>query len=328
MTRRTWRDLTPNTDSGNSGAAGGAAAPDPAAELHRAASMAPDGRLSRLIAEREVLENRLRGLSGGGAAEDPAIAARFPVASTAERRAEEAAWQLRRATQLANHSATEPATLANRAAGAVDDPFGTLSNLADTPLARRMGQGLASFGNGASGLNMPRSRHLDQGLDALDHLGRPLRQLGSSVNNARNQLRDLDRQLADKDVSERDRDEIRKTLKGDTLDKVGKKLDQANSALAAPRRAADRLEQGWNRRRAQIESPMDRLSSYAERREQRLGTDTGGSGDLFERMQANRMRALQRQQEARREEERDQRRRDRAAQNRREQQREEERLDR
>jgi hypothetical protein len=50
----------------------------------------------------------------------------------------------------------------------------------------------------------------------------------------------------------------------------------------------------------------------------RLSTDSGGSGDLFERMQRNRQRALTRRQERREQERQDEQRRERALRNRRE----------
>ncbi|MEM7686407.1 MAG: hypothetical protein AAF293_16380, partial [Pseudomonadota bacterium] len=102
---------------------------------------------------------------------------------------------------------------------------------------------------------------------------------------------------------------------GDKIDKVGGKLAKANKALAAPSNAVKKVEQSWMQRRQQIEGPMDRFSNYADNSERRLSPETGGSGDLFARMQRNRERALQRQREQQRQEDQDRRRRERAQEN-------------
>ena len=65
----------------------------------------------------------------------------------------------------------------------------------------------------------------------------------------------------------------------------------------------------------QISGAMDRAGPYFERSNRRLSTETGGSGNLFERMERNRELALQRRKEKRRDEDRDEARRQRARRN-------------
>ena len=54
---------------------------------------------------------------------------------------------------------------------------------------------------------------------------------------------------------------------------------------------------------------MDRMGTYSDTAKRRLSTRTGGSGDLFERMERNRQAALNARQEKRRQEARDEERR-------------------
>ena len=164
--------------------------------------------------------------------------------------------------------------------------------------------------------------------DKIDEYGRPLRQAGEQVENYQKQLRDLDSKLEAEGISKKERDEIRESVGGDQIDKVGGKLAKANKALAAPGNAVKKVESGWMNRRQQIEGPMDRFSNYADQRENRLSPETGGSGDLFARMQRNRERALQRQREQQMQEQRDRRRRERAQENARARREEEERSER
>ena len=79
-----------------------------------------------------------------------------------------------------------------------------------------------------------------------------------------------------------------------------------------------KIDRFWEQRQREISGAMDETGPYVNRSRDRLSTDTGGSGDIFERMQRNRQRALQRREEQRRQEERDEARRQRARRNRRE----------
>lgn len=325
MTRRSWRDL----DRQPSGPAGpplrGPGAPDGGqSDLRRAAELAPDSRLGQLLAERETLERRLRGLAGGPGTDgrDPAFAARFPVMTFAERQAQQRELDARRdrirqAQDDLRRTSRNPAASARR-----------LRGLPDTPPTERRGAGtpnIPATAAGASGAALglrnrfasrstaARSAILDPArrfIAPLDEVGRPLREVGRKFGDARRQLRDLDKRLAAEGISEAERAEIRKALHGDTLDKVGGRLDKANEVLAAPKKLVDKVETGWRERERQIAGPMDRASSYAKRRDRRLSPETGGSGDLFERMLRNRQLALQRRREQQEQEQRDQRRRD------------------
>lgn len=323
MTRRTWRDLDqdPNRSAPTVPAPGHSPASTATAGTHstlaEAARLAPDSQLNQLLTRRNELEARLRGLTGESQ-QDPAISQRFPVASFAERRQQEQAWAAQRAAaRQRQQQGTEPT------------PLGTpRGSLPASPLEGRMDAGLP----GRSGLStgpdnrfttasqQARSglRRIGEALTPLQSVSQPVSEARQSVDGARDQLRDLDRQLASEGVSETDRAELRKTLQGDRLDKTSAVLNRAQTALDAPQRAVERIESGWRSREQRLTGAMDRFSSYADRREQRLSLDRGGSGDLFARMQANRQRALERRREQQQTEQRDQQRRDRAQANRRE----------
>jgi hypothetical protein len=148
--------------------------------------------------------------------------------------------------------------------------------------------------------------------EKIDEVGRPLRQIGEQLADQDRQLDEMDRKLAAEGVSEAERQEIRRAVKSEAIDKVSGVLTRANKAIEAPKKAVAKIDQFWQRREQQISGPMDRFSGYAAERERRLSTETGGSGDLFERMQSNRLNALRRRQESRMQERRDERRRERA----------------
>ncbi len=315
MTRRTWRDL----DQDSNGRSTSSAGPLPAsaavtgnrgaADLAEAARLAPNSQLNQLLTRRNELESKLRGLTGDPQ-QDPAISQRFPVASFAERRRQEQEWAAQRAAARQRQSSD----LA---------PIGTpRGSLPASPLEGRMDAGLP----GRSGLSegpdnrfatasrQARSglRRVGDALTPLQSVSQPVRDARQSVDGARDQLRDLDQQLASEGVSEAERAELRNTLQGDRLDKTSSVLNRAQSALDAPKQVVDRIESGWQAREQRLTGAMDRFSSYADRREQRLSLDSGGSGDLFARMQANRQRALERRREQQQAEQRDQQRRERA----------------
>jgi hypothetical protein len=291
-------------------------------DLHQAATLAPDSRLGTLLQRRQALEQRLRGLSGvpgqGSSPQDAAFAARFPVASFAQRQAEQSAWETRR--QALQQQADD---LRRNGAAPAAMPDG----LADTPLAQQLGAGLpdlATTGLGSSlgrtrsqiGAGLSRLRPLGerarQVADTIDDAGRPLREAGQKVGDYNRQLRDLDQRLASEGVSEADRAEVRRATGADTIDKTSQQMDRANAVLGAPKALVDKVDSGWRDREDRITAPMDRRSDYSHMRDRRLSTESGGSGDLFERMMQNRQSALERRQEALDQEARDQRRRDRA----------------
>ncbi|MBM9593569.1 serine/threonine-protein kinase [Roseitranquillus sediminis] len=330
MTRRSWRDLAGQQATPAAPPRSPAAAGD--GDLRRAAELAPQSRLGDLLAQREALERRLRGLTGAPGSEDAARVARFQVMTFAERQAQQRELDARQAALRQRQDALRRA---GQTPGGGSSP---LPGFADTPLAQRMEAGLpegTALGRDArSGLGLPALGQLRQGRERIagrsraarsapvdplrrvqaqaEEVGRPLRDVGRQVSDARDQLADLDRRLAAEGVSEADRAAVREGVGGDTLDKVGARLDKANAALDAPKRMADKIEAGWIARERQVTAPMDRFSSYATQRDRRLSTEFGGSGDLFERMMRNRSRALERRREAQAEEARDRRRQERA----------------
>ncbi|MEM9059520.1 MAG: hypothetical protein AAGD13_03580 [Pseudomonadota bacterium] len=370
MPRRSWRDLQNRPGGADPGPQSGPRsfrAPG-GSDLAEAARLAPDSQLGALMQQREQLERRLQGLSGvpGQDRFDPAFAARFNVASFAERRADEQRWAAQRAgmqerrdalrQQAANPDAVQehlrqrrqpsglgPTPLEGRMAGGLPDlpgghvttgmgdPRTDVSQILDALPGQRTGVGTrpaptrSAAGDQVRGLRDRLDtvdRPVQSGLrrarkvtDRIDEVGRPLREIGSQVENYQKQLDDLDSKLEAEGFSEKERAEIRKDVGGDKIDKVGGKLAKANKALAAPGKAVKKVEHGWNQRRQQIEGPMDRFSNYADNSERRLSPETGGSGDLFERMQRNRERALRRQRAAQMQEEQDRRRRERAQEN-------------
>ena len=143
-------------------------------------------------------------------------------------------------------------------------------------------------------------------------MGGPLRKIGDQLRQQDRQMDDMDRKLAAEGVSAAGRAEIRDATRIEGMDKAGALMDKANSAMSAPKEAVQKVDDGWQRRVQQIAAPMDRFSGYARERERRLSTATGGSGDLFERMLANRASALRRRQDQQQQDQNDERRRDRA----------------
>ncbi|MCV6585264.1 MAG: hypothetical protein OIF47_07000 [Marinibacterium sp.] len=299
MPKRSWKDLDrPKSPAGTLPRP----APPPRAagtegddDLARAAAMAPDSRLGALMQERQVLEDRLRNLTGlpgqsGQGGGDAHRDARFRVASFAERQAEAREWEGRRAQMLdrqADAARLAPAGLTDRATpAAAADP-------ARSGLGRFLGR-------------------VRSGVRRFDEMGQPLRDMGRQLNDQSRALDDMDRQLAAEGISAAERAEIRKAVKADAVNKAASKMDKVNKVIGAPKRAVDKIDQAWTRRERQISGAMDRFSDYARTRERRLSTETGGSGNLFERMQANRMAALRRRRDQQMQDQQDENRRARA----------------
>ena len=273
-------------------------------DLSTAAALAPDSRLSQLMQERKELEDRLRNLTGlpGQQGTDAHRNARFHVPSFAERQAEYREWEANRMQSLRRQAA------AARQARAPTNPLRSGVAAARNPVEQlRSGLQHTSRSNLNRFIERPRDA-----ANTLDEMGRPLRQIGAQLQDQNRQLDEMDRKLAAEGVSEAERQEIRKAVKGDKLDKAGKMMDKANKAISAPKKAVDKVEQGWLRREQQIAGPMDRFSNYADQSERRLSTETGGSGNLFQRMQANRMNALRRRREQKMQDHKDENRRARA----------------
>jgi hypothetical protein len=291
--------------------------------------LAPDSRLNALLAERRALEDRLRnltGLPGQQGSGDPHRDARFHVPSFAERQAQVRQWEAQRqarAGQAARDAQGRWGSAVGRtpSGGETADPAapplpGPASGLVATGLGSGFADRTAHLRDGIAA----RSRRARAGLldrprataGQLDAVGRPLREIGGQVSDQSRQLDEMDRKLAAEGVSAAERAEIRRAVKADEIDKVSGVLDRANAALGAPKKAVDRVDRAWQARERQITGPMDQVSGYAATRDRRLSTETGGSGDLFARMQANRLSALRRRQAAQQQDRRDERRRERA----------------
>lgn len=320
MPRRSWRDL----DRPNRPASPAAPAmpisnrPQNPGDLEQAAAMVPGSRLNELLEERRALEDRLRhltGLPGRQGSGDAHRDARFHVPSFAARQAEIRQWETQRQSQLNRRTQASWHGNRDRSSGApaLQDPAtglgatGLSSDLTERMPALRTGIADLSGTTRENSLAQPRAV-----AGKLDELGRPLREFGDQLADQDRQLDEMDRQLAAEGVSEAERDEIRKAVRSEAIDKVSGVLGRANKAIEAPKKAIAKIDQFWQHREQQITGPMDRFSGYAAERERRLSTDTGGSGDLFQRMQANRINALQRRQESRIQERRDERRSERA----------------
>ena len=262
-------------------------------------------RLAQLIAEREALTARMHTLASGGDALAPRDAARFQVPSFAERRAEFRALEARLDAQReriseppARPAADRPGTpnaertprepgLPSRTRPRSPDRFATPTASAQEFLARRDRDRMA-LRDAARDRLAPLTAVADAG-----------RSLGTAIGGTQGKLRDLDSRLAAEGVSAEERADIQRELGSDRLKAIDDTVGSVNRTLDAPSRAIDRIDSAWTGRRDRIEGALDRIGPYAETRERRLGLDTGGSGDLFERMRRNREQALQRRREAR-----------------------------
>lgn len=299
MPGRTWRDLVSGTTPST-----GAAPAQPAATVG-----APPARLAGLLEQREALEARLRGLvSGSGGAQDAREAARFHVPTFAERQAQQREWEMRR--EALNRRAAETRRQAGGGGSASREPA-----LRRPPLP----MGADSVNQWLSRRDSRRHSLRDAARDRLSPLNdaaRVGRQAGTSLSRAGDSLRSLDRVM-----NERDMGRAGGSANGsgtDSLDRVSSQIGQVSSMAEAPMRAVRKIDRFWEQRERQISGAMDQTGSYFDRSRERLSTETGGSGDVFERLRQNRQRALQRRQEQRRQEERDEARRERARRNKRE----------
>ncbi|MFO1368498.1 MAG: hypothetical protein U1F46_05830 [Marinagarivorans sp.] len=262
-------------------------------------------RLNVLLHQRQQLEQRMQNLVGGGGG-DLREAARFQVPSFAQRLAEQRQWEAERARSRNRPEVSAPG-----------------ARQPNEPQADALRSGLRDFsqpvGEWLNARDTDRRRLRDQARDRLsplEQLAEPVRGARRQLQDANRQLRDLDQRLASEGLNE-DRAALRE-LGADRLDTAERYLSRADDALSAPRQIVDRLDTAWQNRSNQISGAMDRFGSYVERSRQRLASETGGSGDLFARMQQNRERALLARKEQQWQERRDQARRERAQQRRRE----------
>lgn len=290
-TRRSWKDLTPQGLQNGSRPIrpGSFAQPN---GLEDAAALLPDSPITDLLKQRQTLEAHMAGLTQGANSSDPREAIRFPVASFAQRQQQEQEWEQQRTAAYIRAR--------QRIRGSVGG--GRTSMVPMTPFEERSQAGLPE----RSGLGANRDTN---GLSSLKALGQSL---NSQAQNMSRQMKDLDRQLAEKDVSQADRDEIQKTMHGKEVASIGGALSKANKTLDAPKKLVGKL---LGDKLDYLTAPMDSAGPYAQERERRLSSETGGSGDLFDRMKANRKRALERRREQHLQELRDEGRRKKAQKN-------------
>lgn len=304
MPGKSWREVT---GGGMPAAPAAAQTPltafpaSPQATAVSAAEVSP--KLAALMAEREALSSRMQALTSGGQTPDPRDAARFPVASFAQRRAEAERFAAR---QDALRTRTPAARAEPAQRGRLPDRFAAPMMSARDWLAQRDRQ---------------RMNIREQARDRLAPLASVAeagRAVSSRLTGMRDQLHELDRRLESEGVSAEERAEIRREIGGDRLDDISGRVSGATRAVETPMRLVDRIDGAWQGKRDQISGALDRVGPYAAVRERRLGLDTGGSGDLFERAARARERGLQRRREARSEAAADDARRDRARRERRE----------
>lgn len=301
MPGRTWRDLVHGTAPSEGGALPQRAGPGPTG--------ATSPRLASLLEQRETLEARLRGLvSGTGDIGDARQAARFHVPTFAERQAQQREWESRR--EAHNNRRAEQ----RRQGGA------TVMDNREPPLRRSPNQsGLDNVNQWLSRRDSHRHSLREAARDRLSPLNdaaRMGRQVGSSLSRATGLLRNLDRGLNERGMG--GEGSTGRVTGTESLERVSSQVDRYSRMAEAPTRAVRKIDRFWQQRQRQISGAMDQTGSYFNRSRERLSTETGGSGDVFERLRQNRQRALQRRQEQRRQEERDEARRERARRSRRE----------
>jgi hypothetical protein len=260
-----------------------------------------NNRLNELLQQRQSLEQRMQRLTGGGE-QNGRESARFSVPSFAQRQAEQRQWEMIRERQGLKQPSTTPVT--NNPKMVPLSRTGQ-NNSARTGL-RDFTQPVSEWLN-ARDAQRQQVRENARVLDKATTAVQKLRGMGQDLNN-------LDQRLASEGLTE-ERDQL-KQLGIDKIKSGNSILKSAENVLSAPTKAADKLGSAWQSRRDHIGGAMDKMGSYVERSKQRLSAETGGSGDLFERMKMNREKSLLQRQFQQKQEKRDQARRDRAQQKR------------
>ncbi len=311
MPGRTWRDLKDGSipSSGKSPSLGGKSAD----AIAIASQNSP--RLSRLLEQRQLLENQLNTLSQGGEEQlSPRDAAKFQVPTFAERQAQQRDWEQQRERLRAKSTEIRASNRRNDGNGRTSQS----SSSNNIPAAAN--SSLSSIGGAKQWLTKRDSKRQSLHDAARDRLS-PLhstanagRRFQSSLSSTSDQLRDLDRQLAKQGLGQ-ERDELN-SLGASKLTRATSMVDRYTKMAEAPMRAVKKMDQFWEKRQHEISGAMDRTGPYVDRSKRRLSTETGGSGNLFERMEQNRLDALKKRREQHRQEERDEARNERARRNR------------
>lgn len=321
MARKSWKSVIdkPATGPGKGrealNAQGSRANPQEALGLEDIAKSLGDTRLPKLLAERRALEQQMKKLIGGDEG-TPQVDPRFPVKSFAERQDEIREWEAKRKQSQAVHPQVKE--------------HARFSDLAQSPVetglsASGLTQSLRNRAPASALHNLNDVTRLSGVQDRLRNDHKIVKAAKNVVSDLRGQvdkydsdMKDVDRQLAENGVSKADRDDVQSVMKSQVSDKARSALGQADKFLNAPRRVADKIESGWSRRKRKIDGATDEVGRYARERARRLSVGLGGSGDLDKLSAENRLKAMKRRRDARREEKKDQDRRDRAAQRRKE----------
>ncbi|MCL6271677.1 hypothetical protein M3P05_17300 [Sansalvadorimonas sp. 2012CJ34-2] len=265
-------------------------------------------KLDALIEQRKELEDTMRNLSSGDESEGGFLKRSYPVASLAERRMEQMTWEKQRADGSSRKQERE----ARRKS--------TVQNNSSLGWEQSLRTGLRDFTEPVNNWLNARDRErqglrdkVRDKLSPLDRASRPVKRAHGQVKDAADQFRQLDKQL-EKEGLHKDREEIKNLKAVKAINSADKYLGGVNRALDAPQRNVKKVDDFWKKKDNGIRGAMDRFGPYVERSRKRLSSETGGSGDLFERMKKNRERALAKMREKRQQEARDQKRRERAQQ--------------
>ena len=296
MPGNSWRDLKRNSSSDLA-----PLAQQNARSKDVSANTSVSPKLAGLQEKRKQLEQQMFNLgSGAGESLSPRDAARFQVPSFAERQAQQREWENKR-----ERLQTRAAELRNQAGN--NTPSERLQS--PSASANSVNQWLAQRDSDRSELrNASRDR-----LSPLNGTSRIGRQLKNSLSQTSRQLQQLDQQLAEHGL-DKERKELR-SLGANKISQASSQLNKYTEMADNPLRAISRLDSSWKSHQQRISGAMDQVSSYVDRSQARLSTETGGSGNIFERMDRNRNRALEQRKIKQREEARDEARRNRAKRN-------------
>lgn len=306
MAGRSWKDLRKVSQPASSTAS--RSLPDQNNILQRASQQSPE--LGRLLQQREALQGRIDSLVSGNNNMSPREAARFNVPTFAQRRAQQREWEQRQNDQqqrnLERRRQDRTPDVSSARASARPREVSLWLSQRDSQPQDGVARWLDQRDKERQSLR-EQSRSRIAPLDRITEVGRQVRQ---PLNKLSSQLNRLDQQLKQQGL-ESERGDLRR-LGTDKLAKANKQLDKYSKILDTPQKVVDDIDQKWQQRQNQISGAMDRFGPYVERSKRRLSTDTGGSGDLFERMARNRQRALTRLEERRQQDQRDEQRRERA----------------
>jgi hypothetical protein len=328
MAGRTWRDLQKKQpQQPRAASTPNLARPDNQAVLNQVRQQS--SRLNQLMQQRQALQQKMDTLVSGSEAMDPRDAARFQVPTFAQRQAQQREWEAQRdaiqqrTQQIHQQNRSNNAQTSPPAQRPPQQPSEVSQWLMQRDQQRQENGPAGSVNQWLTRRDQDRQRLREAANERLA----PLNQAADSVRSAARPLRDFNDRLEQLDSTlareglDAERDELRQLsnrMGADKLKQANQQVERFAGMLEKPKRAVEKIDQEWQRRQNQINGAMDKFGPYVEMAKRRLSTDKGGSGDLFERMQRNRQRALTRRQERREQERQDEQRRERALRNRRE----------